>query len=83
MVAQSFRLLSPRLGREIVITYYFKAAERTVVSIGSMRIVASYREFGPPTLRTAQHKFDFYWGTTVISMRILHFQRESIPPAAI
>jgi hypothetical protein len=77
MVAQSFKLLSPRFGREIAITYYFKAAERTVVSIGSMRVVASNREFGPPTLQPARHKFDFYSATTIfyISMRILHFRR--------
>jgi GNAT superfamily N-acetyltransferase len=58
---ESFRLLSPTLGRGIVITYYFKVAERTVVPIDSMRVVASNRQFGPPTLRTAQHKFDFYF----------------------
>jgi GNAT superfamily N-acetyltransferase len=35
------------------------------------------REFGPPTLRPARHKFDFHWATTIfyISMRILHFRR--------
>jgi hypothetical protein len=85
MVVQSFRLLSPRLGREIVITYYFKVAERTVVPIGSIRVVASNREFGPPTLRTAEHKFDFYWATTIsyISTRILHFRRVLVPTSGV
>jgi hypothetical protein len=56
MVAQSFRLLSPRLGLEIATMYCFKAAEGILASIASMRVVASNREFGQPTLRTAQHK---------------------------
>jgi hypothetical protein len=34
----------------------FKAAEGILASIASMRVVASNREFGQPTLRTAQHK---------------------------
>jgi hypothetical protein len=36
--------------------YCFKAAEGILASIASMRVVASNREFGQPTLRTAQHK---------------------------
>jgi hypothetical protein len=62
MVAQSFRLLSPRLGREIATTSYFKAAAKILASIASMRVVASNREFEPPTLRTAQHRLDFICG---------------------
>jgi hypothetical protein len=49
MAAQSFRLLSQRHGQEIAITSYFKAAEKTLVSIGSMRVAASNREFGSAT----------------------------------
>src|SRR3977135_2424792 len=58
MVAQSFRLLLPRLGREIATTCYFKAAERILVSTDSMRVVASNPELGQRTLRTVQHRFD-------------------------
>src|ERR1700686_3642773 len=58
MVAQSFRLLSPRLGREIATTSYFKAAAKILACIASMRVVASNREFGPPTLRTVQYRLD-------------------------
>jgi hypothetical protein len=49
MVAQSFRLLSPRHGQEIAITSYFKVVEMTLVFIASMRVAASNREFESAT----------------------------------
>ena len=59
MVEQSFKLLSLKLGRMIATTSYFKAAAKILASIASMRVVASNREFGLPTLRTVQHRLVF------------------------
>ena len=43
----------------IATTSYFKAAAKILASIASMRVVASNREFGLPTLRTVQHRLVF------------------------
>ena len=59
MVAQLFKLLSSRRGQGIAITSYFKAVEKTLASIASMRVVASNRECAWVTLRVANNKLDF------------------------
>jgi hypothetical protein len=58
MVAQLFKLLSLKRGQGIAITSYFKAVEKTLVSIASMRVVASNRECAWVTLRVAWNKLD-------------------------
>jgi hypothetical protein len=54
MAAQLLRLLLPKRGREIATTFYFRAAEKTLGSIGSIRGVASKRASGSDMTQAVQ-----------------------------